>query len=55
MCPDEHSLLLGRAQYWHGLRIPVEEHVAIMAPPRSGKTGLLARFVLRYRDRKSVV
>jgi type IV secretion system protein VirD4 len=49
LCPDEHSLLLGRAHYRHGLRVPVEEHVAIMAPPRSGKTGLLARLVLRHR------
>ena len=36
--PDQHSLLLGRAQYRHGLRVPVEEHVLVMAPPRTGKT-----------------
>jgi len=26
--PALHSLLLGRAHYWHCLQIPVEEHVA---------------------------
>jgi len=46
--PAVHSLLLGRAQRRHALRIPVEEHVAIMAPPRSGKTGLLARLILHF-------
>ncbi len=46
--PDEHSLMLGRAHYGHGLRIPVEEHVLVMAPPRTGKTGLLARMILHY-------
>src|SRR5580700_5148131 len=37
--PDEHSLRLGRAHYGHRLRIPVEEHALVMAPPRTGKTG----------------
>jgi len=46
--PDEHSLLLGRAHYGHCLRIPVEEHALVMAPPRTGKTGLLAKLVLHY-------
>jgi type IV secretion system protein VirD4 len=46
--PDEHSLLLGRAHYGHRLRIPVEQHALIMAPPRTGKTGLLAKIILRY-------
>ncbi|MHB1873916.1 MAG: type IV secretory system conjugative DNA transfer family protein [Streptosporangiaceae bacterium] len=45
---EEHSLLIGRAQYRHGLRVPVEEHALIMAPPRTGKTGLLAAIILRY-------
>lgn len=48
VCPDEHSLLIGRAHYRHGLRVPVEEHVLVMAPPRTGKTGLLAKVILRY-------
>ncbi len=46
--PGLHSVFLGRAQYRHGLRVPVEEHVVVMAPPRTGKTGLLARLILRY-------
>ena len=41
-------LAIGRAQYRHCLRVPVEEHVLIMAPPRTGKTGLLARIILHY-------
>ena len=46
--PDQHSLLIGRAHYRHGLRVPLEEHVLVMAPPRTGKTGLLARIILHY-------
>jgi type IV secretory pathway TraG/TraD family ATPase VirD4 len=46
--PETHSLLLGRAHYRHGLRVPVDEHVLVMAPPRTGKTGLLAKIILRY-------
>jgi type IV secretion system protein VirD4 len=46
--PDQHSLRLGRAHYGHRLRIPVEEHALVMAPPRTGKTGLLAKLILRY-------
>ena len=46
--PDQHSLVLGRAHYRHGLRVPLEEHVLVMAPPRTGKTGLLARIILHY-------
>ena len=46
--PDEHSLQLGHAHYGHRLRIPVEEHALVMAPPRTGKTALLARLILHY-------
>jgi type IV secretion system protein VirD4 len=46
--PDRHSLLIGRAHYRHGLRVPLEEHLLMMAPPRTGKTGLLARIILHY-------
>jgi type IV secretion system protein VirD4 len=46
--PDEHSLVIGRAQYRHGLRVPVEEHLLLMAPPRTRKTALLAKIILRY-------
>ncbi len=47
-CPDEHSVMPGRAQYRHGLRVPVEEHVLVDGPPRSRKTGLLAGLIMRY-------
>ena len=40
--------MAGRAQLRHGLRLPLEEHVLVEAPPRSGKTGWLARVILRY-------
>jgi type IV secretion system protein VirD4 len=46
--PDDHSLVIGRAHYRHCLRIPVEEHALVVAPPRAGKTELLARIILRY-------
>jgi len=46
--PDQHSLVLGMAHYGHRLRVPVEEHALIMAPPRTGKTGLLAKLILHY-------
>jgi type IV secretory pathway TraG/TraD family ATPase VirD4 len=32
----------------HALHLPLEEHVLVVAPPRSGKTGWLARVILRY-------
>jgi type IV secretion system protein VirD4 len=43
-----YSILIGRAHYRHGLRMPLEEHALIVAPPRAGKTGLLAAIVLHY-------
>ncbi len=46
--PGQHSIMPGRAHYRHGLRVPVEEHMLIMAPPRTRKTGLLAKIILRY-------
>ena len=46
--PRAHSILLGRAQRRHALRIPLEEHTLLMAPPRTGKTGWLARVIMRY-------
>ena len=36
--PREHSVFLGRAHYRHGLHVPLEEHVLVMAPPRTFKT-----------------
>jgi type IV secretory pathway TraG/TraD family ATPase VirD4 len=47
-CPAEHSVFLGRAHYWHGLRVPLEEHLLVMAPPRTYKTAFLADVILRY-------
>ena len=46
--PAEHSIFLGRAHLRHGLRLPVEEHALLLAPPRTGKTGMLAAAVLHY-------
>jgi type IV secretory pathway TraG/TraD family ATPase VirD4 len=46
--PAEHSVFLGRAHYRHGLRVPLEEHVLVMAPPRTYKTAFLANVILRY-------
>jgi type IV secretion system protein VirD4 len=46
--PGEHSVMLGRAQYGHRLRVPVEEHILVMAPPRTGKTGFLASIIIDY-------
>ena len=46
--PGLHSVFLGRAHYRHGLRVPVDEHVVVMAPPRKGKTGLLSKLILHY-------
>ena len=46
--PREHSVFLGRAHYRHGLRVPLEEHLLVMAPPRTYKTAFLADVILRY-------
>ena len=46
--PREHSERLGRAQYRHQVAVPVDEHVLIMAPPRTYKTALLASIVLHF-------
>jgi type IV secretory pathway TraG/TraD family ATPase VirD4 len=44
----ENSVFLGRAHFRHGLRVPLEEHVLVMAPPRTFKTAFLADVILRY-------
>jgi type IV secretion system protein VirD4 len=46
--PREHSVRLGRAHWRHRLAVPLEEHVLIMAPPRTYKTALLASVVLHF-------
>jgi len=46
--PAEHSVLVGRAHYRLRLRVPVQESITITAPPRAGKTGMLADLVLHF-------
>ena len=46
--PHAHSVFLGRAHYRHGLRVPLEEHLLLMAPPRTFKTAFLADVILTY-------
>ncbi len=46
--PDQHSVFLGRAHYRHGLQVPLEEHLLVMAPPRTYKTAFLADVILNY-------
>jgi hypothetical protein len=46
--PGQHSVFLGRAHYRHGLRVPLEEHLLVMAPPGTHKTAFLADVILRY-------
>ena len=46
--PSQTSVLLARAHYGHALRVPVEEHVLYIAPPRAGKTGTLAEIIARH-------
>jgi type IV secretion system protein VirD4 len=46
--PEEHSVFLGRAHFRHRLRVPLEEHLLVMAPPRTFKTAFLADVILRY-------
>ena len=44
--PAEHSLFLGRAQWFLSVRVPVQEHGAVIGPPRSGKSALLSRLIM---------
>ena len=46
--PRRHSVFLGRAHYRHRLRVPLEEHLLVMAPPRTHKTAFLADVILNY-------
>jgi len=46
--PDTHSVGVGRGHYRHCLRVPHEEHLLILAPPRTFKTALLADMILHY-------
>jgi len=44
--PAQHSLFLGRAQWFMSVRVPVQEHGAIIGPPRSNKSALLSRLIM---------
>jgi type IV secretory pathway TraG/TraD family ATPase VirD4 len=44
--PQEHSLYLGRAHHRRTLRVSVQEHGAIIGPPRSYKSALLSRLIM---------
>ncbi len=46
--PGEHSVFAGRTHFRHGLRVPLEEHVLVVAPPRTFKTAFLADVILHY-------
>jgi type IV secretion system protein VirD4 len=46
--PRLHAVWLGRAQYRHRLRVPLEEHLLLIAPPRTFKTAFLADVILHY-------
>ncbi len=46
--PRQHSVFLGRAHYRHRLHVPLEEHLLVMAPPRTYKTAFLADVIMRY-------
>jgi type IV secretion system protein VirD4 len=39
---------LGRAHHRRGLRLPVQEHLLVFAPPRTGKTQFLSRAIVHY-------
>jgi type IV secretion system protein VirD4 len=47
-CPSEHSFLVGRAYRTHRQLAPSEEHALVMAPPRTRKTGWLAKVILHW-------
>lgn len=44
--PSEHSLFLGWAHYFLRIRVPVQEHLAVIGPPRSWKSALLSRLIM---------
>ena len=46
--PGQHSVRVGRAHYRHRLQVPLEEHLLLIAPPRTFKTAFLAHVILRY-------
>ena len=47
--PGEHSLFLGWAHYFIRIRVPVQEHLAVIGPPRSWKSALLSWLIMSSR------
>jgi len=47
--PAAHSVFLGRAQWRHGLRAPIQENWTVVGRSRSGKSGWLAKVILGFR------
>jgi type IV secretion system protein VirD4 len=45
--PREHSLFIGRGHWRHGLRLPIQEHAAVVGPPRAFKSALLSKLILQ--------
>jgi len=45
---SEHCHLVGWAYGWHRLLVPFEEHMLLIAPPRSYKTALLGKMLQRF-------
>jgi type IV secretion system protein VirD4 len=43
-----YSVMIGRGHYRHGLRTGLDEHVLVIAAPRTGKTGAVSGFVLHH-------
>jgi type IV secretion system protein VirD4 len=42
------SVLVGFAHYALRIRMPLDEHAVVLAPPRTGKSGWLARVIMHY-------
>jgi type IV secretion system protein VirD4 len=45
--PGTHSLFLGWAHYFLRIRISVQEHLAVIGPPRSWKSALLSWLIMK--------
>jgi type IV secretion system protein VirD4 len=46
--PASHSVYLGRAQYRHRLQMSIQENITVVGIPRSGKSGWLAKVIIRF-------
>ncbi len=45
---DAHSVFVGRAHHCRAVRMPCDEHLMVMAEPRTGKTQWMAKIILHY-------